>query len=309
MRRFVFLHRIWGRRVAVVMLIVILAASSTMLAYAFTAFWSPAGTCPVLRWGWGPTGKGPMPFNIVSAGANHVAYSGTGLMSWCLYSNAGVLVQSYRTGLVLGGVEAASDGSHVVVSGSAVLPGPAGIWANGKVYLFDNRGRILWNFSSTDGIPIFSATLNHNASVVLAFNPGLFYLDRGGGLIWSGFATAARLVNDGSLVAAAVSDRNGSAIVLYDNQGRVLWRHSINDSSIFDGSNVLAVWSDHIVAGTSFSGYNGTLYYLDFSGNLVWSSHVDSAVLSVDFTENALISVKTNWGTETFDLQGNLIGR
>ncbi len=189
------------------------------------------------------------------------------------------------------------------------------IWANGTLYLFDSQGRILWNFSTPDDEPIFSATLSHNGSVILASSPGLFYLNHQGKILWSGSGLgygsigAAQLVNDGLEVVAGLSNYGtGSSIVMYDDQGKILWKYSINDSSIFDSTRSLAVSNSHIAAGTTVSGYNGTLHYMDFSGNQVWSRHINSAILGVDFIENGLeISVQTNWGTQTFDLTGNRI--
>src|SRR6266702_5795314 len=288
-----------AHRVAALLLVVLMILSSTLLIYAFTAFGGLLGTCPLLRWGSTPTGKGPMPFSIVAVGSSNLRnnpYAGTGPVVWCLYNNSGALKESYQTNKILGAVEASSDGSSVVATGYLILPGPAGIWANGTLYLFDSQGRILWNFSTPDDQPIFSATLSHNGSVILASNPGLFYLNHQGKILWSGTGLgygsigAARLVNDGLQVVAG------------------LWNYSINDSSTFDSTRSIAVSNNHIAAGTTVSGYNGTLHYMDFSGNQAWSRHINSAILGIDFIENGLeISVQTNWGTQTFDLTGNRI--
>jgi len=314
----ILLSKIRAHRVAALLLVVLMILSSTLLIYAFTAFGGLLGTCPLLRWGSTPTGKGPMPFSIVAVGSSNLRnnpYAGTGPVVWCLYNNSGALKESYQTNKILGAVEASSDGSSVVATGFLILPGPAGIWANGTLYLFDSQGRILWNFSTPDDEPIFSATLSHNGSVILASGPGLFYLNHQGKILWSGSGlgygsiVAAQLVNDGLEVVAGLSNYGtGSAIVMYDDQGKILWKYSINDSSTFDSTRSLAVSNSHIAAGTTVSGYNGTLHYMDFSGNQVWSRHINSAILGVDFIENGLeISVQTNWGIQTFDLTGNRI--
>ncbi len=296
----ILLSNIRAHRVAALLLVVLMILSSTLLIYAFTAFGGLLGTCPLLRWGSTPSGKGPMPFSIVAVGSSNLRnnpYAGTGPVEWCLYNNSGALKESYQTNKILGAVEASSDGSSVVATGYLILPGPAGIWANGTLQ------------------PIFSATLSHNGSVILASNPGLFYLNHQGKILWSGTGLgygsigAARLVNDGLQVVAGLSNYGtGSAIVMYDDQGKILWKYSINDSSTFDSTRSIAVSNNHIAAGTTVSGYNGTLHYMDFSGNQAWSRHINSAILGIDFIENGLeISVQTNWGTQTFDLTGNRI--
>src|SRR5260370_30249803 len=157
--------------------------SSTLLIYAFTAFGGLLGTCPLLRWGSTPTGKGPMPFSIVAVGSSNLRnnpYAGTGPIVWCLYENSGALKESYQTNKILGAVEASSDGSSVVATGFRILPGPAGIWANGTLYLFDNQGRIPWDFSTPDDATIFSATRSHQPAVTLASIPRLVQLYRQG---------------------------------------------------------------------------------------------------------------------------------
>lgn len=93
---------------------------------------------------------------------------------------------------------------------------------------------------------------------------------------------------------------------MLDDHGKTFWKLPTGVSSIFDSSNSLAVSDDHIAAGTTVTGYSGTLYYLDLSGHQIWSRHVDSAILDVQFIAyGRAMSVHTNWGTQTFDLNGN----
>jgi len=71
--------------------------------------------------------------------------------------------------------------------------------------------------------------------------------------------------------------------------------YKLHPDQQFDSTTVVAVSSDHIAAGVSASGIGGTPHYFDLQGNEIWSRHVDSAILSVNFDSGgSTISTLTN---------------
>ncbi len=151
----------------------------------------------------------------------------------------------------------------------------------------------------------------------LANDPELLYIDNQGNVLWNYSnhpVTAAALANDGANVVAGISDvlfpghtNYGGELVMFSAKENALWNFTIPDQQ-FDSTTDVAVSSDHIAAGVSASDYSGTLYYFDLRGNEIWSRHLDSAILSVNFdSEGSTISTLTNWDLVKFDLQGNVI--
>ena len=283
--------------------------------YAFTSFGRPSETCPPLHWATGGQSVGNVPFSIVVAGDRYQPRLGTGTIAWCVYSSTGLLERSYLTNRVLSSMASSADGQYLAAAGYKVSSGPAGFYGDGAVYLFDRNGVLKWNVSTTR--EIFSVHINSNGSVIVANFPELLYINNKGTVLWNYSkysVSATALANDGANVVAGISNvpypnrtNYGGEIVMFDARENILWNFTIPDQQ-FDSTTALAVSDGHIAAGVSASGYSGTIYYLDMQGNLIWSRHVNSAVLSVNFDNGgSTISIQTNWDQIKFDLQGNVI--
>ncbi len=212
---------------------------------------------------------GNVPFSIVPAGDTYRPSLGTGTIAWCIYSTSGVLERSYLTNRILGSTASSSDGQYLAPAGYRVSSGPAGFYGYGAVYLFDHDGIVKWNVSTTR--EVFSV----QAGISDVLFPG--------------------------------HTNYGGELVMFSAKENALWNFTIPDQQ-FDSTTDVAVSSDHIAAGVSASDYSGTLYYFDLRGNEIWSRHLDSAILSVNFDSGgSTISTLTNWDLVKFDLQGNVI--
>jgi hypothetical protein len=303
------------RKLWVFTIVIIASLVVSVYAYAFTSLGRPPGTCTPLHWGSGNQGLTNSPFNIVPVGELDRPGLGTGSISWCIYSNSGVLERSYQTNRILGRIASSANGQYLAAAGYKILPGPAGIYGDGAVYLFDRNGQVQWNVSSNH--EIFSVQTNSNGSVIVANGPELLYLNNRGAVLWNytGYdAIDAAILNDGANVVAGLSNiafpnhsNYGSEVVMLDNQGNAVWNYPVPDE-IFGSTSDLAVSGGHIAAGVEATGYNGTLLYFDLQGSLLWSKHVDTAILTVNFDNGgSAISVQGNWGLIKFDLNGNVI--
>jgi hypothetical protein len=302
------------RTLLIVAIVVIAVLVVSVYAYIFTSFGRPAGTCPPLHFGENQSG-GNIPFSIVVSGETYRYDLGTGTIAWCIYGSSGLLERSYLTNRMLSSTSSSADGRYLAAAGYKVASGPAGIYESGAVYFFDNSGILKWNVSTTR--EIFSVHINSDGSVILANMPEMLYIDNTGKVLWNytmHTVSAAALANDGANVIAGISDilfpgstNYGSELAMFDAHGNILWNFTIPEQQ-FDSTNAVAVSNGHIAAGVSVSGYNGTLYCLDLQGDMIWSRHVDSAVLNVSFDNGgSTISMQTNWDQTRFDLQGNVI--
>ena len=303
------------RKLWIFTIVIIASLVVSVYAYAFTSLGRAPATCPPLHWGSGNQGATNLPFSIVPAGELYRPELGTGTISWCIYSNSGVLERSYHTNRILGSIASSADGQYLAAAGYKVSSGPGGFYGYGAVYLFDRNGQIQWNVSSNR--EIFSVHINGNGSVIVANGPELLYLNNQGGILWNYSrydAFDAAIVNDGASVVAGLSNiafpnhlNEGSEVVMFDNRGNAVWNYSVPDE-IFGSTSDLAVSGGHVAAGVEATRYNGTLLYFDLQGSLLWSKHVDTAILRVNFDNGgSVISVQGNWGLIKFDLSGNVI--
>ncbi len=306
-------------KVAVIGVVVLLGVAAG--AYAFVPLGSPFWNCPVVRTSPGYPGTTGSPFSIVQVGDFGTfagqENSGTGTIRWCIYSNAGLLERSYLTDRRLNGWVSSDNGSVVAVLGNKVSGG-AGIFDyGGGLYLFNKNGQMEWSITSPQSID--SVEMNGNGSVIVAGGSSeLLYINSTGRVLWNysqNGPAAIALLDEGSSVLAAVSQITipgqtnfGSALVMFDSRGNQLWNVTIPDQIVVSGS-ALAISGGHIAFGISNDGYNGTVAYYDLQGNLVWSKHVDSAILGLSFEDGgSTILTTTNWGQVTFDLSGNVVG-
>ena len=303
------------RKLWILTIVIIASLVVSVYAYAFTSLGRAPGTCTPLHWGSGNQGVTNSPISIVPVGELYRPYLGTGTISWCIYGSSGLLKRSYDTDRILGKMASSADGQYLAAAGYKILPGPAGIYADGAVYLFDKSGQVQWNVSSNR--EIFSVQINSNGSVIVANEPELLYLNNRGAVLWNytGYDVFdAAILNDGASVVAGLSNivfpnhwNHGSEVVMFDNRGNAVWNYSVPDE-IFGSTSDLAVSGGHIAAGVEAAAYNGTVLYFDSQGSLLWSRHVDTAILGVSFDNGgSAISVQGGRGLIKFDLNGNVI--
>ena len=312
------------RTVVISVSVVVVLLALGIFVYSFTNIGRPSDTCPPTLVGSGYASEGPMPFRIEAIGsqvgvitgtAQFHGYSGSGVITWCIFDNSGLLKGSLQTDRIMGQVAASADGQYVAVAGFEIAPGPAGRYTNGAVYLFDKSGTTKWEIASAS--PIFSIGINDNGSVIVANDQELLYLNGGGRVLWnySKFASmTAALIDDGSRVVAGVNGFSnpggsyyGSALIMFDAHGHPLWNVSIPEGT-FDSGSSLAVTNGLIAAGVSTSGVSGTLLCFNLQGSAIWSRHIDSAILNVNFEANgSTILAVTNWGQVSFNTSGNVI--
>src|SRR6266487_6943305 len=154
------------RKLWIFTIVIIESLVVSVYAYAFTSLRRSPATCPPLHWGSGNQGATNLPFKIVPVGELYRPELGTGTISWCVYSNSGVLERSYQTNRILGSTASSADGQYLAAAGYKVSSGPGGFYGYGAVYLFDRNGQIQWNVSSNR--EILSVHINGNGSVIVA---------------------------------------------------------------------------------------------------------------------------------------------
>jgi len=235
-------------------------------------------------------------------------------VTWCFYNKTtGELENRYQTDLIPDVPIASADGLYAVTTSHGWPGGPSGSSAQGPVYLFNKEGQIEWTFSQAQD----EVEINGNGSVIIANDPGLYYIDGQGKVLWNytGYDSfSVVLVDNGSEVVDGVTgvlfpshSFFGSDLVMFDSHGQVLWNISNPDQSFGSGGDV-AVSGDHLAVGWSSTGTNGTLYYYDLNGTMVWQRHVSSDILGVSFEGNgSTIFMQANYGNSTYDLSGNVL--
>lgn len=282
-------------------LAIVLVVSTS--AYAFTTLWRPAGSClPVFL------DVIPWSSNVHVDTVDGSIIAGTGYLhnytnpgGICFYDRFGILRSQFLTDRIIQSLAVTSDGSYVAAGGYQLL-GFAQVYANGMVYLFNGNGEKIWNLS-TGTLPVFNVQMNHNGSLIVVNDEGLLVTSLSGRILWNysqlGIPGTA-IVGDGTGVVVAA---NGY-IALLNNKGSVVWNHTIG----FVQSPAIAATDSNIAVGTCESGFSGTVYYLDLSGNVVWSKYTSGCLTGIKFSDgNSRILVEGNSGNLVFDTQGNLV--
>ncbi len=116
------------RKLWIFTIVIIASLVVSVYAYAFTSLRRSPATCPPLHWGSGNQGATNLPFSIVPVGELYRPELGTGTISWCVYSNSGVLERSYQTNRILGSTASSADGQYLAAAGYKVSSGPGGFY-------------------------------------------------------------------------------------------------------------------------------------------------------------------------------------
>lgn len=221
-------------------------------------------------------------------------------------NDQGNTLWSHNLSHQISSIAISSDGMYIAAGGFQIAPGPAGIYDNGIVYLFNSGGKLLWSLNAGDGNPVFKVAISSDGSVVAADGESsVMYIDAATQeVLWSegtdGY-TGVAMSADGSLV---VMPSQLGSIAAFNAQGALLW-----SSPIVGSDDNIAISSDgsHVWVGEAESGYNGTLSLFTVQGKLVWQREIYSPALSIQTGGNLTAFVSTNWGGLLYGGDGALL--
>jgi hypothetical protein len=219
--------------------------------------------------------------NYLAAGT----YENSGFGSVYLVSMQGqtpsVVWKSITTNTVIWSVAISANGSYVAAAGFA---NPGDKHGNGRVYLFDNEGRLLWNVSAGSEPRMVWVAISADGSRVAAdYGSGIIYLDTAGAVLWNytfpqgGFSYSFATSSDARFIAYADDNitlpgggSRGWGVFYLDSQGNQLWNYTEDQAG---GDSFVQMSSDgSYVAASSQRFYNGSVYFFDGrNGGLLWS--------------------------------------
>ena len=222
----------------------------------------------------------------ISRDGNYLAagtYENSGFGSVYLVSTQGkapgVLWRSVTTNTVIWSVAISGNGSYVAAAGFARPGDPHG---NGRVYLFNSQGRLLWNVSAgSEPRAVWVAIAANGSRVAADYGSGIIYLDTGGKILWNqtfpqgGVSSNFAMSSDAKFIAYTAENSTvpdsaslGWGVFYLNSHGSQLWSHAEPHVGIAfvqmssDGSNVAVSSRFH---------YNGTVFYFDGrSGAIIW---------------------------------------
>ena len=219
--------------------------------------------------------------NYMAAGM----YGSSGFGSVYLVSMQGqtpsVVWKSVTTNTVIWSVAISANGSYVAAAGFA---NPGDKHGNGRVYLFDKEGRLLWNVSAgSEPRMVWVATPSDGSRVAADYGSGIIYLDAAGDVLWNhtfpqgGFSYSFATSSDARFMAYADDNitlpggaGQGWGVFYLNSQGNQFWNYTENQAG---GDSFVQMSSDgSYVAASSQRFYNGSLYFFDGrNGSLLWS--------------------------------------
>lgn len=223
-----------------------------------------------------------------------------------LFDKDGNILWKYDSTRKISSVSISNDGQHILATGYQIASGPAGIYENGAMYLFDNNGKVLWNYATNDYGKILTAAMSSDGShVSAASDTNLVYFDNKGNKLWN-YTSNSEISNisvspDGSdLVVSA-----GKDVYFFDKTGNLLWTFHTDY-----GYSIARLSPDgrYVIASDAASGYDGKIYFIDNKGNLIKEDKIGSPILSLSISQDSLYAaIGTNWATMVFDSSGNLV--
>jgi WD40 repeat protein len=191
-----------------------------------------------------------------------------------------VVWKSVTTNTVIWSVAISANGSYVAAAGFAH---PGEKHGNGRVYLFDREGRLLWNVSAGSEPRAVRVAIAADGSRVAAdYWSGMIYLNAAGEVLWNhsfpqgGFSQSFAASSDAKFMA--YTDENitlqggegqGWGVFYLDSQGNQLWSYTEDHAG---GDSFLQLSSDGSrVAVSSRLVYNGTVFYFNGrNGSVIW---------------------------------------
>ncbi len=243
--------------------------------FGYTACTGPS--CPQFVQSMAISGDG----NYLAAGTYENSGYGNVYLVSTQGQTPGVVWRSVTTNTVIWSVAISANGSYVAAAGFAH---PGDKHGNGRVYLFDSEGRLLWNVSAGSEPRMVWVAIAANGSRVAAdYGSGIICLNAVGDVLWNdtfpqgGFSYSFAMSSDARFIA--YTDENvtlpggagpGWGVFYLDSHGRELWSYTEDHAG---GDSFVQMSSDgSYVAATSQRFYNGSVYYFDGrNGSLLWS--------------------------------------
>ena len=195
-----------------------------------------------------------------------------------------VVWKSVTTNTVIWSVAISANGSYVAAAG---FSHPGDKHGNGRVYLFDREGKLLWNVSAgSEPRMVWVAISSDGSRVAADYGSGIIYLDAVGDVLWNhtfpqgGFSYSFATSSDARFIAYADDNitlsggsGQGWGVFYLDSQGNLLWNHTEDQAG---GDSFVQMSSDgSYVAASSQRFYNGSLYFFaGRNGSLLWSHPV-----------------------------------
>jgi hypothetical protein len=236
----------------------------------------------------GPTCPQSVQDMAFSEDGNYLAagmYGSSGFGSVYLVSMQGqtpsVVWKSVTTNTVIWSVAISANGSYVAAAGFA---NPGDKHGNGRVYLFDKEGDLLWNVSAgSEPRAVWVAISADGSRVAADYGSGIIYLDTAGAVLWNytfpqgGFSYSFATSSDARFMAYADDNitlpggaSQGWGVFYLDSQGDQLWNYTEDRAG---GDSLVQMSSDgSYVASSSQRFYNGSVYFFDGrNGSLLWS--------------------------------------
>ncbi|MDE1765852.1 MAG: PQQ-binding-like beta-propeller repeat protein [Thaumarchaeota archaeon] len=236
-----------------------------------------------------------------------------------LFDKDGNLLWQYQSNRKMASVSFSGNSQYVIATGYQIAPGPAGIYENPAIYLFDKNGTLLWQ-KEISGQIAWRANISYDGSVISASTPdNVLYLDRDGNVLWQipykqigqpneGSGSQIFMVSmtpNGSLLAV----RTGQDVFLLNSEGKILWRYPTQ--YIYGGWALISKNGKYVFASDAASGSEGNAYLIDASsGHLLWKQAVGGPSLSVGMSEDgSCVALSTNWQVFIFDSKGDKLGQ
>jgi hypothetical protein len=294
-------------------ILVIFSSGSVTLAYGLPVFWGKH--VDGMIWSVDISGNG----KYMAAGAD--LGNNRGMVYFI--DKDGNILWSQEEDRIIGKVSLSRDGSYVLASGYQIKGGAAQVYANPSVYLFDQSGKLIWNFQNTNSTSLtpdnqfFEGSIDPlGKNILILADYQIFFLDRSGNLLWNhkmdGRDGPNKISEDGSTIAIGTihdNEDNVWELTVFDNLGNLKWRYKGIDGIV--QGNALAISSDgqNVVIGSMASGEYGNLYKFDKTGNIIWQrNNVSGGVLNVDMSgDGSSIVVGTNNGMLLFNGDGEEI--
>jgi outer membrane protein assembly factor BamB/thermostable 8-oxoguanine DNA glycosylase len=174
---------------------------------------------------------------------------------------------------------------------------------DGKVYFFNQEGKLLWSYDTGDNsIVFFAVSISRDGTYVAAGSGDgkVYFFNQEGKLLWSydtGFVRCVSVSRDGSHVAAGSYD---GKVYFFNREGKLLWSYDtagskVNGFSVSqDGSCVAAGIFDEVCL-------------FNQEGKLLWSYKEDgSANISVSF-DGSYIAASSGDKVYFFNRVGKLL--
>ena len=245
-----------------------------------------------------------------------------------VFNLQGTRLWGYKTDHTLSSISISSNDQYIAVGGWQTAPGFAAAYSNGAVYLFNARsGKLLWSLNTGSNSPVWTVKLSGNGSfMAVETETSLLYLNSRGTLLWNytvtgntGNNTSAGnffgmdMSSDGSFIVVSVgyiptaqSPNYMWAFVALNNAGHVLWSYSEADGEE-PGAVALSTDASSVWASSAYSGWNGSIYFFDRQGELLWQRQIYSPALGIQIGGNLRALLTTNWGALLYGGDGSLL--